>query len=65
VAKNGNLDNMKWLLKNKFPYDTFTFTYATENGNLDNIKWLLENKFPTTHLHDMQPYDSSTFTCAA
>jgi len=46
AAKNGNIENMKWLLENKFPYDECTFKYAVENINLENIKWLLENNFP-------------------
>ena len=46
AAKNGNLENMKWLLENKFPYDELTFSYAAKNGNLENMKWLLENRFP-------------------
>src|ERR1700730_7539038 len=37
-AKNENLENMKWLLENKFPYDELTFAYSAENGNLDNMK---------------------------
>ena len=45
-AKNGKLENMKWLFENKFPYDTGTFAHASRNGNFNNMKWLLENKFP-------------------
>jgi hypothetical protein len=37
---------IQWLLENKFPYDSYTFGWATDNGNLNNMKWLLENKFP-------------------
>jgi hypothetical protein len=44
-ARNGNLDNMKWLLENNFEHDSKTFANAAENGNLDNMKWLLENNF--------------------
>src|SRR5690349_11651688 len=32
-ALYGKLNNMKWLLENKFPYDTWTFTYAEINEN--------------------------------
>jgi hypothetical protein len=52
AAENGNLENMKWLLENKFPYDEYVFQRAAENGNLENMKWLLKNKFP---------YDKWTF----
>jgi ankyrin repeat protein len=45
AAWNGNLDNMKWLLANKFPYDKNIFMYASRNGNPANIKWLLDNGF--------------------
>src|ERR1700730_12170738 len=44
-AKYGKLDNMKWLLKNQFPYNEETFESAAKNGNLDNMKWLFKNKF--------------------
>src|SRR5579871_3011947 len=35
-AKYGNLENIKWLLENKFPYDSWVFRNAAENGNLNN-----------------------------
>jgi len=56
AAENGNLENMKWLLENKFPYNIWTFAYAAKNGNIENIKWLLENEFP---------YNELTFAFAA
>ncbi|KKN06944.1 hypothetical protein LCGC14_1072230, partial [marine sediment metagenome] len=43
AALQGNLDNMKWLKRNGYPCNTWTFKAATINGNLDNIKWLKEN----------------------
>jgi len=43
AVSNGNLDNMKWLKRNGYPCNTWTFKAATINGNLDNIKWLKEN----------------------
>ena len=44
AAWNGNLGNMKWLLKNNFTYDEYVF-FNTIRKNSKNIKWLLQNKF--------------------
>ncbi len=46
AARNGNLENMKWLKENGFHNDTWTFGWAAENGNLENMKWLKENGLP-------------------
>src|SRR5258706_16296097 len=54
-AKYGNLDNLKWLLDNHFPFDEWTFAYAVERNNLDTLKWLLNNHFP---------FDEKTFAFA-
>jgi hypothetical protein len=43
--KNGNLENMKWLLKNNFEHNNRKFNMAILNGSVNNIKWLLENNF--------------------
>ena len=37
-AKYGKLENMKWLLKNNFPYNSRVFDYASKNENLENMK---------------------------
>ena len=38
-ARYGRLENVKWLLKNKFPYCIWgIFSAAAENGNLENMK---------------------------
>ena len=55
AARLGNLDNMKWLLENKCPWDEYTFASAASIGNLENMKWLLANKCP---------WDTYTFDCA-
>jgi len=55
-AKYGRLENMKWLLRNEFPYNKKVFSNAEENGNLENMKWLYRKKFP---------YGLSTFSSAA
>jgi len=56
AAEHGDLNILKWLLKNNFKGYSDTFAYAAENGNLDNMKWLLENNFE---------HDSLTFAYAA
>jgi hypothetical protein len=42
---NGNIENVKWLLKNGFSYNNRSFIYAIECNNLV-VKWLFKNKFP-------------------
>lgn len=56
AAKNGNLENMKWLKENGCPWDANTFASAAKNGNLDNMKWLKENGCP---------WDANTFANTA
>ena len=56
AAKNGNLENMKWLKENGCPWNLWTFEYAALNGNLENMKWLKENGCP---------WDEQTFMRAA
>ena len=46
AAVYGNLNAMKWFLKNGCIFNVGTFNAAAENGNLDNMKWLLANKCP-------------------
>ena len=46
AAKNGNLENMKWLKENGCPWKKDIFANATKNGNLENMKWLKENGCP-------------------
>ena len=55
-ASYANIENLKWLLDNKFPYNKFTVAWAAKEGNFDNIKWLVQNHFP---------YDEYTFAYAA
>jgi hypothetical protein len=45
-AEYEHLENMRWLLKNKFPFDEETFSNAAINGNLRIMKLLLKNKIP-------------------
>ena len=40
AAKNGNLNNMKWLYEQGCPFDDLTFPMTAANGYLDNMKWL-------------------------
>ena len=47
AAKNGALNNLKWLLKNGFSMkDRSIFYSAIESGSLDVLKWLKENESP-------------------
>ena len=46
VALNGNLNNMKWLKKNKCGYNERTFENAAKCGILKNMKWLKKNNCP-------------------
>lgn len=52
AAQNGNLENMKWLKKEGYLWDTETFRFAAKNGNLENMKWLRDQGVP---------WDSATF----
>jgi len=56
MAKNGNLENMKWLKENGCSWNELTFFNAAKNGNLENMKWLKENGCP---------WNEWTFRCAA
>jgi len=46
AIENGRLENMKWLLENKFPYSEKVFEIAIKKDNIYIMKWLLQNKFP-------------------
>ena len=47
VAKNDNLNNLKWLLKNGlFLMDSGIFNDAMENGSLDVLEWLSDHGCP-------------------
>lgn len=47
AALNGNLENIKWLRENDYPWNAETFHYAEKHGNSDNIAWLRKNGCPT------------------
>ena len=46
AALYGYLEVMKYMLANKFEYDSSVFNNAALNGSLDNLRWLLANNFP-------------------
>jgi len=48
---SGKLENVKWLLKNKYPIENWTFSYAAGSGNLEIMKWLLKHEFPIITIH--------------
>ena len=48
AAECGDLEFMKWLYKNEFPFSEYAFNYATRHGNIDNMKWLHEKECPFT-----------------
>jgi ankyrin repeat protein len=56
AAQYGNLDVMKWLLKNKCPWDERAFCHAAFHGDIGNMKWMHQNGCP---------WDETTFTEAA
>ena len=45
IARNENLNSIKWLYERKLSYDKHVFESATINGNLENMKWLFNNRF--------------------
>ena len=46
VAREGNLEVMKWLKTRNCHWDESTFTAAARHGELANMKWLLSQKCP-------------------
>ena len=55
VAKNGDLESVKWLRGRKCPWSKLVFNGAACNGHLDIIKWLFYNGCP---------WDKDTFSWA-
>jgi hypothetical protein len=40
--KNGNLENIKWLINKGFNFNKWTYFKALENGNLENVEFLVK-----------------------
>lgn len=36
---NNNMEMLKWVRKGGCPWNTWTFSYATENGHIDILRW--------------------------
>lgn len=46
AAEFGTIENIKWLLYNKYPYDENVFAYVALRGNIKDMQWLYDNNFP-------------------
>jgi hypothetical protein len=46
AAKSGHLEFVKMLHELGWPFDCYTWSYATCNGNLELLKWLHSNNCP-------------------
>lgn len=49
ASKNGHINIIKWLYKNKYNYEVINASMAVSGaiqyGNLNNVKWLIEHNF--------------------
>ena len=56
AARKGDLEELKALRADKWPWDSWTCAYAAKSGHLEVLKWLRENGCP---------WDEGTCTAAA
>lgn len=46
AAQTGNLEILKWLKENQYPWDNFTCKCAINNNHFELLKWMINNGCP-------------------